>query len=113
MARLILASKSPARMMLLKNAGISFEAMPAPIDERAVEAPLIARGRAPAAIAMALAGAKAQAVSRAEPAAIVIGADQTLEADGTRWTKPGSLEEASRQLEELAGRTHALHSGLA
>ena len=113
MARLILASKSPARVVLLKNAGISFEAVPASLDERALEAPLIAGRRTPGEIALALAEAKAIAVSRAEPAATVIGADQTLEADGARWTKPASLEEARRQLQHLSGRTHALHSGVA
>ena len=113
MARLILASKSPARMMLLKNAGISCEAMPATVDERAIEGPLVAAGRNPAEIALALAEAKARAVSRMEPAATVIGADQTLEAGGERWHKPGSIGQARRQLEELAGRTHALHSGVA
>src|SRR5947199_4413452 len=113
MARLILASKSPARIMLLKNAGISFEALPAAIDERAIEAPLIAGGHTPTEIALALAEAKARAVSCAERAVMVIGADQTLEADGVRWTKPASAEEARSQLQQLSGRTHALHSGLA
>ena len=87
--------------------------MPAPIDERAIEAPLIACRRAPAELAVALADAKAIAVNRAEPAAIVIGADQTLEVDGARWTKPGTIDEARRQLERLSGRTHALHAGVA
>jgi len=113
MARLILASKSPARVMLLKNAGISFEAMPASVDERAIEAPLIANRCTPGEIALALAEAKAIAVSRSEPAATVIGADQTLEADGTRWIKPASIEEARRQLQHLSGRIHTLHSAAA
>ena len=52
---------------------------------------LIACRRAPAELAVALADAKAIAVNRAEPAAIVIGADQTLEVDGARWTKPGTI----------------------
>ena len=113
MVRLILASRSPARVMLLQNAGIPFEAVPASIDERAIEAPLIAGRRTSGDIALALAEAKAIAISRAEPTATVIGADQTLEADGTRWTKPASIEEARRQLQHLSGRTHALHSGVA
>src|ERR1700730_8334390 len=113
MVRLILASRSPARVMLLQNAGIPFEAVPASIDERAIEAPLIAGRRTSGEIALALAEAKAVAVSRAEPTATVIGADQTLEADGIRWTKPASIEEARRQLRHLSGRTHALHSGVA
>lgn len=100
-------------MMLLKNAGLSFEALPAPVDERTIEAPLIGGRRTPGEIALALAEAKAVAVSRAEPAAIVIGADQTLETDGARWTKPASIEEARQQLHHLSGRTHTLHSAVA
>jgi septum formation protein len=113
MARLILASKSAARAQLLENAGIPFDTMPAAVDERAIEAPLIVAARTPAEIALALAEAKAIAVSRAEPTAIVIGADQTLEADGMRWTKPHSMEEAHGQLLRLSGCTHALHSAIA
>jgi septum formation protein len=112
MARLILASRSPTRVMLLKNAGISFEAAPASVDERAIEAPLIADRHTPADIALALAAAKASAIGRTEPAAIVIGADQILEVDGTRWTKPGTIDEARRQLERLSGRTTLSMPGL-
>jgi len=113
LTRLILASQSTARLLMLRNAGLSFEAKPAPIDERAVEAPLIAERQPPSDIALALAEAKAVAVSRVEPDAVVIGADQTLEADGVRWTKPRTIDEARQQLESLAGHTHALHSGVA
>jgi septum formation protein len=98
---------------MLKNAGLSFEAKPAPIDERAIDAALIAEDRTPSEIALALAEAKAIAVSRAEPAATVIGADQTLEVDGIGLAKPRNIEEARQQLERLAGRGHALHSGVA
>jgi septum formation protein len=113
LTQLILASQSPARILMLKNAGLSFDAKPAPIDERAVEAPLIAGGRKPGDLALALAEAKAIAVSVSEPTATVIGADQTLEADGMRWTKPRSVDEAREQLERLGGRVHCLHSGVA
>lgn len=113
MARLILASQSAARIHILRNAGLSFEATPAPVDERAVEAPLIAEGRTPGAVALALAEAKAVAVSRADPTAVVIGADQVLEADGLRWIKPQTMDDARQQLMRLAGRTHALHSAVA
>jgi septum formation protein len=111
--RLILASRSPARAMLLNKAGISFEAIPAAIDERAIEAPLVRARRTPAEIAVALAEAKAVAVSRSEPAAIVIGSDQTLEAAGQHWSKPESIAEARDHLQRLSGRTHALHAGVA
>jgi septum formation protein len=111
--RIILASASSARIRLLTDAGIAFEARPAPIDERDVEEPLIKDAVAPAGIAEALAAAKALAFRDIGGDALVVGADQVLDCDGRRWTKPGSLAEAKAQLEALAGRTHRLHSAVA
>lgn len=105
---IVLASTSAARRTLLENAGIRFEAVAAPIDERAVEAPLLARGMLPAAIAPALAEAKARAVLALRPGSLVIGADQVLDLDGERLVKPGDREGARLQLVRLAGRTHRL-----
>jgi nucleoside triphosphate pyrophosphatase len=113
MTKLVLASRSPARTALLGAAGVSFVAVPSSVDERAVEAPLIERGVSAKEIASALADAKATAVSRESSGSFVIGADQTLELDGTRWTKPGSVAEAREQLARLSGRTHELHSAVA
>ncbi|CAN5131739.1 Maf-like protein [soil metagenome] len=112
MVPLILASGSQTRATLLRNAGVSFSVRTAAIDERAVEAPLIARGAKPRDVAAALAEAKALAVSRQHPG-LVIGADQTLDLAGRQWSKPRSLAEAAEQSAALAGRTHALHSALA
>ena len=73
---LILASQSRARQALLANAGIAFEAIPAEIDERAVQQ---ASGlSAPGDIAALLAREKALAVSARHPGRFVVGADQTL-----------------------------------
>ncbi len=113
MTRLVLASGSGARRTLLANAGLAFDVRPSSLDERAVEAPLVAGGASPAGIAEALAAAKAIDVSRQEPGALVIGADQTLDCDGHRGTKSESLAEARAQLMRLAGREHRLHSAVA
>ena len=113
MTAIVLASGSPARQTLLANAGIAFTVEPAALDERAVEAPLIGRGAGPAEIAGVLADAKALAVSRRFPDALVIGADQTLDCDGHRGTKSETLAEARAQLQRLAGRAHQLHSAVA
>lgn len=110
---LVLASASPTRRRLLAEAGIDAEARPAPIDERAVEAPLLAAGATPRDIAVALAAAKALAMSEAVPATLVIGADQTLDLDGERMTKPSDMEAARQQLLQLSGRAHRLHSAIA
>jgi septum formation protein len=113
MTKLILASRSPARTALLSAAGVSFVAMPSSVEERAVEMPLIEKGVSAKEIASVLADAKATTVSRDSSGAFVIGADQTLELDGARWTKPGSVAEAREQLALLSGRTHELHSAVA
>ncbi len=76
--KLILASKSPFRSALLKNAGIEFLAESADIDERSVEAPLYKSGATPEEVAQVLAEAKALSVSENNPDAVVIGCDQTL-----------------------------------
>jgi nucleoside triphosphate pyrophosphatase len=109
--KLILASQSRARQMLLANAGIDFEAVPADIDERAVQQ---ASGLvAPGDIANLLAREKALWVSSRKPGRFVIGADQTL-ALGTRlFAKPAGRAEAAEQLRALAGNRHELHSGVA
>jgi septum formation protein len=108
---LILASQSRARQMLLANAGIKFETVPAEIDERVVQK---ASGlSAPGDIAALLAREKARFVSMRQPGRFVIGADQTL-ALGTRlFSKPAGRAEAAEQLRALSGNSHELHSGVA
>ncbi len=110
---LILASASSSRHALLENAGLTFEVVPAALDERAAEQPLIQAGAMPEDIAIALAMAKAASVSEAHPGALVIGADQVLELEGKRLTKPADMEAARHQLLLLSGKTHLLHSAIA
>ena len=113
MVPIVLASASPTRIALLRNAGIEFTAVAAQIDERAIEAALAASARPPAEIAAALAEAKALSVAASRAGALVIGADQVLSADGRAWHKPSSIGEARDQLIALSGRTHELHSAIA
>lgn len=113
MGRIILASASPARQAILARAGIAFSVRIPAVDERAVEVPLLAAGVPPREIAIALAEAKSLAGNEESPEVLTIGADQILEQDGRRWTKPGSLGEARAQLLALSGRTHLLHSAVA
>ena len=111
-APLVLASRSAARHALLAQAGLPHEKVPADVDERAVEAEDREKGARPAAIAALLADAKALAVSRARPDALVLGCDQTLDLDGVMFTKPEDRVGAAAQLRALSGRTHRLHSAL-
>jgi septum formation protein len=108
---LILASQSRARQMILANAGIAFEAVPADIDERAVQQ---SSGLSmPGDIAALLAREKALAVSVQRPGKYVVGADQTLALDTHLFSKPAGRAEAAEQLRRLAGRSHELHSAVA
>jgi septum formation protein len=109
--RLVLASQSRARQLLLANAGIDFEAIPANIDERAAQQS--AGLSAPADIAVLLARAKAVAVSIQKPDRYVVGADQTLALGQRLFNKPSGRAEAAEQLRGLAGRTHELNSAVA
>ena len=108
---LILASQSRARQMLLANAGISFDAIPADIDERALQKN--SGLSAPGEIAGLLAREKACFVSSKNPGRYVVGADQTLALGNRLFSKPAGRTQAADQLRLLAGHTHELHSAVA
>jgi len=97
--------------MLLAGAGISFESVPAGIDERAIQQ--TSGLRSPRDIAALLAREKSLFVSARRSGAYVVGADQTL-ALGTRlFSKPDGRAQAAEQLGALAGCSHELHSAVA
>jgi septum formation protein len=107
----ILASQSRARQSLLASAGIDAEAMPAEIDERAVQA---AGGvTAPSDVAALLAREKALAISARQLGRYVVGADQTLALGDRLFNKPDDRAGAFDQLRLLAGHRHQLHSAVA
>lgn len=108
---LILASKSGSRRAMLGAAGVAFESIPADLDERALEAGLV--GAAPDAIALALAEAKALAVSREHSDQLVLGSDSLVEVDGRRFDKPASRADAAAHLRFFSGKTMQLHSAAA
>lgn len=107
---LVLASQSRARQMLLGNAGLAFEALPADIDERGIVTS--ANLSDPVAIARHLAREKAIHVSRQRARQFVIGADQTLALESRQFNKPAGRAQAAEQLAALAGQTHELHSAV-
>jgi septum formation protein len=109
--KLILASQSSARKMLLANAGLQFEAMPADIDERELQQG--SKLSAPGEIAGLLAREKARRVSLRKAGHYVIGADQTLALGNQLFNKPDGRATAAEQLRALAGQTHELHSAIA
>ncbi|SDK40811.1 Maf family protein [Streptomyces indicus] len=105
--RLILASQSPARLGLLRQAGLTPEVIVSGVDEDALTAPT------PAELARVLGEAKAQAVAaRPEAAgALVVGCDSVLELDGQALGKPADAEEATARWKAMRGRAGVLQTG--
>ncbi len=110
MTRIILASASNIRASLLENAGLIFDRIPANVDERQIEEPLLSNGVDPKIIAAELSVAKAKEVSVRNYGAYVVGADQILAFERKRLVKPEDLSVAREQLESFSGKSHALHS---
>tara|TARA_B100000686_G_scaffold224119_1_gene231287 strand:- start:1061 stop:1675 length:615 start_codon:yes stop_codon:yes gene_type:complete len=110
--RLVLASASPTRQEVLKNAGLSFEVFPADLDEDAVKKKMRSDGFTAQDTAQRLSDLKAQAVSEQRQEAFVIGADQMLESDGRWFDKPSNMLDARDQLMHLKGVKHRLFSSV-
>ena len=110
---LILASTSASRKMLMRNAGLTFTARAADIDERAIDAQLLKDGAGPDRVAVELARAKALAVSAEKPDAVVLGCDQTMSLGSRIYHKPKNMTQAHANLVSLSGETHRLNCGAA
>ncbi|MGR7023830.1 Maf family protein [Geodermatophilus sp. URMC 62] len=105
--RLVLASASPARLALLRQAGLAPEVVVSDVDESAVRAPRVAERVA------LLAAAKASAVAGRETDALVVGADSLLEFRGQAMGKPADAAEARERWRRMSGRSGVLHTGQA
>jgi septum formation protein len=104
---LILASQSPRRAELLRNAGITFEVCAADVDESVREE------EAPFEYVKRLAREKALVVLATAPEdAVVLGADTTVVVDGESLGKPVDAGEARRMLARLSGRRHQVMTGV-
>lgn len=104
--RLILASASPRRSELLRNAGIKFGAQPAHIDES------IHPGEDLVAYAERLAREKARAIHNRFPDDFVLGADTVVIVDGVSLGKPADAADAAGMLRLLRGRSHQVTTGV-
>ncbi len=93
---------------MLRDAGVAFEVRPAQVDEDAIKQSMQSEGSV--AIAEALAELKALRVSSVEPDALVLGADQVLDFDGTLISKVEDMASARVLLQRLSGKRHELIS---
>lgn len=110
MPRLILASRSPARLHTLRAAGIEPEVIVSDVDEEALEASM--PEATPDQLALVLARAKAEKVAASvDGPAIVIGCDSVFELDGTAYGKPQSADVAKQRWRQMMGRAGTLHTG--
>jgi septum formation protein len=107
MAKLILASQSPRRALLLEMLGLRFDTMPADIDETWLS------GEEPVAHAERLAREKAAAIAQREPDAAIIGSDTVVIVDGDLLGKPRDDADAVGMLLRLQGREHVVATGIA
>ena len=103
---IVLASASPRRQELLRNAGIPFAVQPSHINET----PLA--GELPRDCAERLAREKALEVFHSQPREFVLGADTIVVVDDTILGKPRDADDAARMLRMLSGRTHAVITGV-
>jgi septum formation protein len=110
---LILASTSATRIALLAAAGVAVQALSPGVDEDQVKQSLRGEGATAAQAAETLAELKALAISRRHPGALVIGADQMLEANGQWFDKPADPAAARTQLLALRGQVHFLQTAVA
>ena len=106
--RVVLASRSPRRIELISQLGVTAEVVPADIDETPLP------GEEPVDYVKRLASSKARAVQdRLGTVALVLGADTTVDLDGVIFGQPGDEAEARRMLKALSARTHRVHTGVA
>ena len=104
---IILASKSPRRRYLLKQAGLSFSVIPSDIDETSIPV------TDPDNYVKILAEAKAGDISEKNPDKWVIGADTIVLIDGKILGKPSSVDDARKMLNRLSGKVHHVYTGFA
>ena len=105
MSGIVLASASPARLAVLRGAGLDPQVVVSGIDESVFTAATAAE------LAGLLAQAKAHAVADGRADGLVIGCDSLLDLDGRALGKPGSAAEATARWREMSGRTGTLVTG--
>jgi septum formation protein len=102
---LILASASPARLAVLRGAGLDPKVIVSGVDETGFSA------ETTAGLTAQLANAKAAAVANGRHDGLIIGCDSLLDLDGVAYGKPATPEEATERWHLMSGRTGTLYTG--
>ena len=110
--RIVLASKSGVRKIILDKNGINSEVLPSNIDEKEVKISLISKGATPMLISKNLAELKANKISLQRPNELVLGADSVIDFNGELISKPLDRNEALNILQKLNGKKHQLISSV-
>jgi septum formation protein len=104
--RLVLASTSKYRRLLLERLGLAFEVAPPGVDEAVLP------GEAPAETALRLSIEKSKSLAPVYPDALIIGSDQVAASGSNRLDKPGNHDTAVRQLRSLSGKSADFHTAV-
>lgn len=104
--KIVLASQSPSRKMLLEQAGVDLEVLVSGVDETVPE------DFTPAQTVECLAQRKGMAVEQLCPGRAILAADSVVSIDGMMIGKPEDDEAAKATLRRLSGRTHKLYTGV-
>jgi len=107
MPSFILASGSPRRIQLLRQAGFDFQVEPAEIEESRSDF------FSPGELTLFNSLRKAMTVATRYPTHLVLGADTIVALDSEVFGKPSDLEDARRMLRRLVGKTHDVITGVA
>ena len=112
MTYVVLASQSPGRLAVLRNAGVEPQVHVSHVDEEAIEAAM--PGASPEELCLALATAKARAVAPSyteDPDALIVGCDSVFDVDGQAFSKASSEDEVRERWDLMLGRSGVLRTG--
>jgi nucleoside triphosphate pyrophosphatase len=111
--KLILASKSPRRAEILRNAGFKFEIVAAEVDETRRDAETAEDYVRRLAVDKTMAAREIISAGSSEKSTVIVGADTTVAVGEEILGKPSSADEAREMLRRLSGRSHEVYTGLA
>ena len=110
--KIILASRSNVRKIILNENGITCEVLPANIDEEQIKESLLKEKATPEIISKNLAELKANKISKKKNEQLVLGADSVIDLNGELISKPANRDEALNILKKLNGQKHQLISSV-